>query len=172
MKATLLTIACVFGLLISQSTQAAASRFDFQGPELRLQWPVQSSLVTAPRLASLSLPLFSATDVPFKKPDPNANYDWAGWTLIGVGVVCMGAGGFMTYKSFETADKTPDTDVERDALNDEIFTYQLSSGILYGLGGLSVAGGLLILLWPDDAPPPVELGAVPGGAVLAWHGTF
>jgi len=172
MKVTLLTIACVFGLLASQSTEAAASRFDFQGPELRLQWPTPQSSLTAPRLASLSLPLFSATDVPFKKPDPNANYDWTGWTLIGFGVVCAGVGGFLTYKAFETADKNYETRDEEIALNDEIFTYQLSSGILYGVGGLSVAGGLLILLWPDDAPPPVELGAVPGGAVLAWHGTF
>ena len=172
MKATLLAIACVFCLLTFHATEAAASRFDFQGPELSLQWPAQAASVLAPRLASLSLPLFSATDIPFKKPDPSANYDWAGWTLIGVGVVCLGAGGYLTYRAFDVAETKHETPEEKDELNDEIFIYQLSSGILYGVGGLAVAGGLLILLWPDDAPPPVEVGAVPGGAVLAWSGTF
>lgn len=109
---------------------------------------------------------------------------WPAWTLIGTAVVTGGVGaifGVTALSARQDADKlartsTADADrVRYDTLVSDMETYRTVSDVMYVACGLTLAGGLVWLLWPESKgsrPASDRSGVTPGvgpnGFTLSW----
>ena len=98
----------------------------------------------------------------------------AGWSVLGVGTAAVASGLAMTLRATGERDgvdhETPG--LERGAVNQRIDRYNVAAVALYSTGGAAMAAGLLLLLWPDAAPPAISTHVSPDGALVSVGGNF
>ena len=74
-----------------------------------------------------------------------------------------------------TKDELPAVQAEATELDDSAKTKALVSNVLYGVGGLAVAVGVVLLLLGGADAASVSAPVVapaPGGMLLVWEGTL
>ena len=107
--------------------------------------------------------------------------DWLGWTLAGVGVACVGAGGYFLSDAADKQDKadsTTDINAQRDLQDDANISWGVG-GALVGVGAGALATGIVLLVLYDEpvedpamtTEPPAEESAT-GVAVMPLIGPF
>lgn len=102
-------------------------------------------------------------------PPPPERSSVLGWSLLGAGVLALGAGVVFTGAAAETVEASEALDPGQRAryaeLEDELLGEQVGMWLGFGLGaGLLAVGGWWLLDTPEPAPVGVRVG--PGGLVL------
>jgi len=117
-----------------------------------------------------------AVAAPAPPPAPAPAPERAAWRtpvaigLMGAGAVGLGLGVISSMRMSDTIDEAgePITAARYDELNSEFESQQTWAVVGFAAGGALVAGGVTLLLWPDDeAPAAAALAPTPGGVVLA-----
>jgi len=120
--------------------------------------------------------------------DGPGRFNWPAWAAVGAGIVAVGGGvavGALALSDANarddllgrpiTKEELPAREQEATELDDSARTKGLVSNVLYGVGGLAIAGGVaLLLLSGDDEPSSTATGLVPtaGGLLLVWEGSL
>jgi hypothetical protein len=100
-----------------------------------------------------------------------------GWGLIAVGTVAAAGATWVAISALDARPSPRANQMEIYQANQVIADRNDRARLLYGVSGIALTAGVLVLLWPRFAhtEPPVAVGLVPraeGGAVLGWSGRF
>jgi tetratricopeptide (TPR) repeat protein len=120
-----------------------------------------------------------ATPAPIPSPREPASpwySDPVGWSLVGGGVVLLGAGAGLQVSALslrDDGDAAP-TPEEQDRLYDRAESRQTWAWVALGAGAVATTVGIVKLWTHDDggAAPAVSAAPLEGGAALVWRGTF
>jgi hypothetical protein len=96
------------------------------------------------------------------------------WSAIGFGAVAIGTGALLSKMAMDESKtiqgwSTPQASVLSG--NSRIQTLDVGAGVGYVVGGLAMAAGLTLLLWPDS-PRSIQVGALPSGTYVGYGGRF
>lgn len=118
--------------------------------------------------------------VPTKPPETSSPLPWV---AIGTGAAALVGGAVMTglaagdLADLEDLEDQPGTDevlAEFDRTEDRMNDRQTASWVLYGVGGVAVGTGIVMLLLREGDEGQAEVTVEPriGGGVATWRGTF
>lgn len=148
--------------LASAGRVSQESSFDLKAGESKQIEVALAPAASAPPTAApapASAPPSLAPAVTQTPPPPAAEpawKPWVAWSAVGLGAVGIGLGSYFLVQAdgaLEDAGKTDDPDRYRDLQN--TYDSDRTAGFVgLGLGGVSLAAGLAVLLWPTEPAKP------------------
>ncbi len=140
-----------------------------QSVEVKAGETTQLALVLTPDPVTAPPPTVAA-----EAPADDASWrPIAGWSAVGVGVALVGLGVAFNVAANGTVDDAGalrlGDEAEHGALSDDLDQQRALMYVGYGLGAALVAGGMAVLLWPEDdagAAPAASLSVGPTGVLV------
>jgi len=134
------------------------------------------SLAFSQQVVDTFVPRPNVTEVPDAPPARSLRRP-IGWSLIGVGAVVAAGATWVAISALDARPPPTANQMEVYRANQVIADRNDRARLLYGVSGVAITAGVLVLLWPRLAgtEPPVTVGVAPraeGGAVLGWSGHF
>jgi hypothetical protein len=95
-----------------------------------------------------------------------------GWGAVGLGALGVATGAAFTGAALATVNTTSKEDSQRDVAdrNARVTTFDTASTVAYIAGGVSLAAGITLVLWPSA--PQVQAFASPSGGFVGYGGRF
>jgi hypothetical protein len=109
---------------------------------------------------------------PTSPPNPTAarRRRILGWTGVGLGAAALGAGAILSAVSIGVDPVKAPNGEDLDLRDNRVTTLNTGAAIAYTAGGVSVATGLFLLLWPGGSP--VQVVALPSGGYAGYSQAF
>jgi hypothetical protein len=93
-----------------------------------------------------------------------------GWTGVGFGAAAVGVGGILSATSVGVQPGNAPNNADVASRNNRVTALNTGAAVAYTVGGVSVATGLFLLLWPGRSP--VQVVATPAGGYVGYSRSF
>lgn len=143
----------------AEDAYAWFDRYLARNPSTEDRADVEARMARLSRQRARENPL--VLDQPGEQPETDPEPDSVlmpalGWTAVGLGVVALGVGGVSRSQASDTADEAGALEAGERAtwarLKDDFDQQNTLAWVGLGAGTLLVAGGITLLLWPEEGP--------------------